>query len=551
MNSSRKLVYSFGVFVFDLNQGQSCEFCFPDDALSATDRKAISMLCFPDSQSASNSGNFESVYTFSYRVIEPVQNSGSLRSNAEKESCSVEFLQCYVYFRQVEDALSSRGYHQKSFVLMSSWSRSFSCADEMLRLSRRIGNKFYLAEERGCGKDVLIDAYGHVQEYGIIHEQSAASMDLGTGLSSMTMRSLEIPLSPKSSGRLGKIFDELYSLLSGLWHVWESLLAGLPILVHYPGSADMCSRAVLALPSLIFPIRYAGDVRPFLSIFDSDYSYFRSLPGQLPCIVGVTSPMALEQLANSFSIVINFSVEEDSCFLQSSKFVLISASPTARMYLSETVTSISSNTRTRLGSLGLRFSYSAPDSAIYRLALPSDAECVSKRLVTGLQDLSGSQLNRALIQRHFNLLTRDFLVPFLQFVETDSSRINSEYLFACSPKVQEFSPPKFLESLLSWGGIGRHLSTISKEKLGGLYRRFISSETFRDWLSEAQERANFEALIAHAELLVRSMTRDKVVWMSLSERERGMHRVAQLLEVVPEEQVELRLKLSDTMALLN
>lgn len=556
MTPSPQLVHSFGVFSFDLNKGQSCDFCFPIGSLGATDLKAISMLCFPDSQSSTNTGNFDSIYTFSYRIRDSSEASRVSELPRSRGELAV-FLQCYVYFRQVENPQSARGYSQKSFVLMSSRCRYFLDADEILNLCRRIGNKFYLAEETGCGKDVLIDAYNHVQEYGFFRDRQADWMDMGNGLSSLSTRSIELPRSPSahSPGNRGSIMDELYSLLSGLWHVWECLLAGLPILVHYPGSADMCSKAVLAIPSLIQPVVFRGDIRPFLSIFDADYSYFRSLPGQVACIVGVTSPMAFQQLASSFSLLIVLSGEEEAgSLVDPNIFVEVAASSRARMYLSDSVTSISSGTRSRIGSLGATLSSSfspfPANSKTYRLAIPSEAESISKRLVTGLKDLSGNRLNRALIQRHFGLLTRDFLLPFLEYIETDSSRTgSSEFLFSSSPAVKDFQPLRFIESIA--GGIGRQLSGISKEKLVTLYQRFINGQTFRVWLQDSQKRGNFDSFIAHAETIVRSVTTEKVVWMSVSEREKGMEKISNLLEHhIPKDMVELRDKLTHSLSLL-
>jgi hypothetical protein len=466
MSPSRKLVHSFGVFYFDLNHGQSCEFSFPDGAVSEGDLKAISMLCFPDSQSATNTGNFDSVYTFSYRI---------LKTNYEAPSRSSEgdFLQCFVYFRQVEDPSNARGYYQKSFVLTSNWSRDFSSADDMLRLVRGVGNKFYLAERKGCGKDVLIDAYDHIQEYGYVRRRSGSAHDLGKGLSPLSERSLGPGLSPRGN----KMIDEIHSLLRGLWHLWEALLVGLPILVHYPGSADLCSKTVLALPALINPIVYRGDIRPFLSIFDPDYELFRSLSEQEPYLVGVTSPLAYQQLSSGFSVLIVFN---GSCCEESNnipeKFVLVSQTPQAKMYLSESVTSICSGTRSRMSSLGLRFSASFLPSLLtqYRLCVPPDAELLSSKLVTGLRDLSATDLNRAVIQRHFASLTRDFLMPYLEYVETDGSQmLRPESLFQSTPAVKEFVAEGFLQSVSV--GIGRHLSVISKEKLVTFYRRFIET----------------------------------------------------------------------------
>ena len=145
VDESNKLVDSFGVFTFDLNVGQSCEYAYPPDVFDADDLKAISMLSFPDSQSTNNCSNYDCVYTFAYK--QPTKSASGLtlpiKSKGARAAASV---QCYVYFRQVEDPSNARGYYQKSLVLISSSSWTFTNADELLRMARRVGTKFFIAD---------------------------------------------------------------------------------------------------------------------------------------------------------------------------------------------------------------------------------------------------------------------------------------------------------------------------------------------------------------------------------------------------------------------
>ena len=71
----------------------------------------------------------------------------------------------------------------------------------------------------------------------------------------------------------------LYTSLGGLisaqlWHLWLLVLTGEPLLVYGP-RPDIVSRAVLALASLIAPVHYGGDVRPYMTIHDPDFSDVR------------------------------------------------------------------------------------------------------------------------------------------------------------------------------------------------------------------------------------------------------------------------------------
>ena len=527
---SSKLVDAFGVFTFDLNAGQSCEFVYPSDFMDSDDIKAISMLSFPDSQSIAHRQVFDCVYTFSYRAsTKSESNNGP--SVTKRVLNSSDSLQCYVYFRQMEDLTNARGYYQKSFVLMSSSSSRFSNADDLLALVRRIGNKFYLAEESGCGREVLIDAYTHVESNGFVRMRSSSSSDFGASLTTLSTRSMELAGSPLSPSNSAFAIESIYLLIEGLWHLWEALLVGIPIMVYCPSRADLCSRAVLAMPSIVAPIEYVGDIRPFLSIFDPDYSHFRtgSLGG--PCIVGVTSPMAFQQLFGSFKIIVVLSpnIDEGLSGIDLNGLVEIAKSDRGRMFLSESVTSVSSGTRTRVSSLAARFSLLSGQqlqvsTTDYRLIVPNDVDHVCNRFVS-----SSDRINKALITRHFGLLTRDFLLPFVEYVETDSCSLNSD-LLADTPSVRLFSPRPFLSGLSV--GVGRHLSTVSTEKLRALYGAFIGTASFKRWLSLSQQHAIWESIVAHAELIIQRLTEDKIMWMSANEKSRGRFRISELKKLL-------------------
>ena len=60
------------------------------------------------------------------------------------------------------------------------------------------------------------------------------------------------------------------ALIPSLWHLWELVLTGKPIMVFAPTPA-LCSQTVLGLVSLIAPIGYDDDFRPFLTIYDPDF----------------------------------------------------------------------------------------------------------------------------------------------------------------------------------------------------------------------------------------------------------------------------------------
>lgn len=61
------------------------------------------------------------------------------------------------------------------------------------------------------------------------------------------------------------MFTPLQSLLHKLWHLWELVLLGRPLMVVAPCPAD-ASNTVAALLSLLAPLPYCADFRPYYTI---------------------------------------------------------------------------------------------------------------------------------------------------------------------------------------------------------------------------------------------------------------------------------------------
>ncbi len=92
------------------------------------------------------------------------------------------------------------------------------------------------------------------------------------------------------------VFRSLYVLLPDLWTLWELLLVGEPLLVfcQTPGQS---SSVVASLVSLVLPLRYGGQWRPYFTIHDSDFRHFTQASAYANgnCIVGVTNPFFLRE----------------------------------------------------------------------------------------------------------------------------------------------------------------------------------------------------------------------------------------------------------------
>ncbi len=65
------------------------------------------------------------------------------------------------------------------------------------------------------------------------------------------------------------LFGSFRGLTVHLWHLWELAIRGEPVLVVAPTPAE-ASNAVLAIVSLVAPLPYAGEYRPYFTLYDRD-----------------------------------------------------------------------------------------------------------------------------------------------------------------------------------------------------------------------------------------------------------------------------------------
>ena len=479
------LVSGFGVFKFDLNVGQTCEFLHPSGLVSDECAKCISMLCFPDSQSiATKSTTVDCLYYFTYRF-----RSSSIKCT-QPASVTPPLICCYVYFRQVEDVTSARGYYQKSFVLFSN---SPSVQEDLLSYTRSIGLKYFLAESAGCGVDVLVDALVELNKFqsdSVPLSRSSTVFDDPNHIAGYRRQQLSIGQSHID------ISDLFFSFLDALWYLWESIMVGIPVLV-YADEPDIVCHMVTELNRLISPFPPRTNTYPYLSIFDPQYSAFiKHVP--TGSIVGVTSPMAFEQLRVSFPVLL--CITSDNVPTSSSSHIKVCDSMYGSVWLSDSITSVSSGTRDRMTSIMRNWSPIATEDSSYRLSIPSESETVRSKLVMSNinnDDEFSKSINRGIIRNYFHSLTRDFLIPFVRYIELDSLAIRQNPT-SKTPICEKFCHRKFLSSLAP---IGFFQTSVPSHKIHVLYDKFIRTSHFHDWLVGSQESSNIDSVILHATIL--------------------------------------------------
>lgn len=217
-------------------------------------------------------------------------------------SRSISYLYGYTFFLQRRDASLRRGYFQKSLVLLT----HLPYVGLFSELVARVGRAFF---EHGVTvlelflRDVVqwpaptLGASLELPVMGsLLHVLLPAGPEAqrGHGLEHGTSAARPVLAAVPSSSLL----DTLYEIVPDLWHVWECVLLGEPVLLvgHDPRST---SEAVWHLLDLIRPVLCAGDFRPYFHIHDYDVRALvhrgKPPPGVL---LGVTNPFFLQTCAH-------------------------------------------------------------------------------------------------------------------------------------------------------------------------------------------------------------------------------------------------------------
>jgi hypothetical protein len=328
----------FCICSFDIELGQKIDAVYPSHyQLSSTQQTDIAYLAFPDgSTSGKTSSTIEIQNTkFTFRI----------GSQDDKE----DYLFGHVYFRQRKDSSVQRGYVMKSVVLVTKL--------PFLKLYRYLTQK--ISELYFNNPQHVIELF--VQVFNEVNKWSIPSPDEQFDLPFMGQRimyrspvfaptrelltlinkkntqikqqleSQTVTISPQTTpvktpnkkkefdksgmhpntplkerllGRKYPFQQELNLFSTFRKHVannnlvkyWEIVITGEPILV-VSSNPTQCCDAVLALVSMIAPIQYAGDYRPYLTVHNSDFKHFAQ-QGETSdfeaCIIGTTNPFFIK-----------------------------------------------------------------------------------------------------------------------------------------------------------------------------------------------------------------------------------------------------------------
>jgi len=396
------------VVTFDENLGQTLEHQVPN-ALSEPEARLISFLGLPDSNTCKLVGDTQ--YTFRVRFDTGFQFG-------------------YTYFRQCRDASKSRGYFQKAVVLLSNFPYVRLFSDVVNTIAQAYFESGFAALESSW-QDIVqwpvpiegkleLGLLGATIEYGL---EQAGEMDLGN------FNFFEV---------LGH--DTCTKLA---WGLWEVMLLGEPLLI-VADDISLCSKAVLALQSLIVPLKYTGDFRPLLSIFDPDFEAFQTQHNTKrwsPLVIGATNPVILKL----FSKWPNMLQLEKNATVRTVKFKL----------------------RTR----------------------SVDISQLSNKFLAGSSPETQNINHRVLASQLLDM-TYSFLHPFEAYY---SLNLDLQAPYAEAPSFRRFKESAFLKELSASDAIFPFLKYCSKPKAVALYSHFIQTANFCTWFASQKQRVSSEA----------------------------------------------------------
>ncbi|KAL5014632.1 hypothetical protein ScPMuIL_008902 [Solemya velum] len=478
------------VVTFDLELGQAMEMIYPGHVkLTEKEKMNICYLSFPDS----NSGCMGDTQ-FHFRIRQcPGRKQTSRTHLLYNRECPVA-LQCdnahyygFVYFRQTKDKSLRRGYFQKSVVLIS----KLPFVALFSELSSIIAPEYFdngePSLEAAChdidqwpaplpGETLTLPIFGTVLQ---VRVSSRSDKLLGN-----TQRSQKTLLPAHSilpALYEVDIFSAFQSILPHIQMLWELVLTSEP-LVSMAASPTVTSQTVHALVSLITPLKFCSDYRPYFTIHDSEFKeYTTKTQAPPPVILGVTNPFFAKTLQHWPHIIRIGEMMEVG-------------SPKGFNKLKK-----ASSLKTLDSKPGV---YTR-----YKPFLTKD-KMILKRLIKGMQSKRPVEAQNAILRRYFLELTQSFMIPLERYVASLMPLQRNISPHKGPPRLRPFDPDEFLKTVEH---SGPQLTSGLKGDWEGLYQRFFRSQNFEGWYHHRQHEVNQKLQILHIEALCEANLMD---WIS-------------------------------------
>lgn len=309
-------IHCMCVITFDLNIGQALEFVYPPQFVpSETETANICYMAFPDS----NSGCMgDTKFHMRLRRMHRESYNGNLKKifHSYNSDC-ISALHVdgshywgFVYFRQKRDANLPRGYFQKSFILVTHLpfcNLFYNIVDQLAPKYFENGNSIIIGAcdqinrtwpRLQAGVFLDLQLFDYIYQINIPTISGKKGGTVGQTNDTIKNTSSNIfSMKNLSSVNELELFPCLCFTLENLYTLWELVLIAEPIVIVGTSPAD-CSHMVHSLVSLIAPIEYCAEARPYFTIHDSEFREYTREYGKTPppVILGVTNPFFIKLL---------------------------------------------------------------------------------------------------------------------------------------------------------------------------------------------------------------------------------------------------------------
>lgn len=247
--------------------------------------------------------------------------------------------------------------------------------------------------------------------------------------------------------------------------------------------------------SMIAPLSYAAEARPYFTIHDSEFKEFTQCQqGPVPIILGVTNPFfskTLQHWPHLIRMADNINGKRKNRFtpftLSNNHFVRsfdFRASTGSSLGVNATSTN-NPSTSSMLSQQGLRklkiFTkiLDTPPGVYtqYKTYIQKDKGII-RNLLAGVKKQRPAQVSTAILRRHFVELTQSFMIPLERYMASLMPLQKDISAFRAAPTPNHFKQDCFLATLEQ---SGPQLTSPLKGDWSGLYKRFFRSRNFLDW----------------------------------------------------------------------
>nr|CAD7199094.1 unnamed protein product [Timema douglasi] len=221
--------------------------------------------------------------------------------------CNPGYYYGYVYFRQVKDKLLPRGYFQKSVVIISRLPFIRLFTEVCALIAPEFFENGEPSIEAAChdidhwpwpdpGETFNLPLLGTILQTQIPAQTSKVCNSpqvSSNGSSCITSLRGEplvgmLPVMLPSVHEIN-LFRCFFSLISHIHLLWELVLTAEPIVVM-AASPNTCSEMVQALVSMVVPLMYCADYRPYFTIHDSEFKEYTTRAHAPPPVILGAAP---------------------------------------------------------------------------------------------------------------------------------------------------------------------------------------------------------------------------------------------------------------------